>query len=135
MKAIRFFIAAVIAATMGSNSFAQGHDHSPMNMGHHSKMKMEQGTPATANSQTVKIKVSGNCGMCKERIEKAAGINGVSKAEWNNKTKILTLVYDPSVAKTDDIQKRIASAGHDTEKFKAKNEDYNKLPECCMYER
>jgi hypothetical protein len=35
--------------------------------------------------------------------------------------------------KMDDIQKAIAQIGHDTEKFKAPDEVYNKLPECCLY--
>ena len=34
--------------------------------------------------------------MCKSKIEKAAKIDGVSKAEWNVDTKVLTLAYNPS---------------------------------------
>lgn len=83
--------------------------------------------------KTETIKVSGNCGMCKTRIEKAAKLDGVSKADWNSDTKILTVTYNPSKVKNEDIQKKIAAVGHDTEKFKAEDEVYNKLHSCCKY--
>jgi hypothetical protein len=42
-----------------------------------------------AANKIEKIEVKGNCGMCEKRIEKAASaVNGVSKADWNNKTRI-----------------------------------------------
>ena len=118
MKTAKFFIAAVLAAVLGLNSFAQMHDHSKM-----------------AATKTETIKVFGNCDLCKTRIEKAAKLDGVSKAEWNKDTKVLTLVYDPSKMNSSDIQKKIAAAGHDTEKFKADNKAYGSLPKCCQYDR
>ena len=42
-------------------------------------------------AQSVKndtIKVWGNCGMCKTKIEKAAKAAGASTANWNEETKI-----------------------------------------------
>lgn len=118
MKTLKFIIAATLAVIFGTNSFAQMHDHSKMDM---------------TKSET--IKVWGNCGTCKARIEKAAKVDGVSSADWNKETKVLTLVYDPSKVKSDDIQKKIAAVGHDTEKFKADDKVYAKLPGCCQYER
>jgi hypothetical protein len=60
-------------------------------------------------------------------------MNGVSKADWNIRTKLLTLVYNPSKVKSADVQKKIAAAGHDTPKFKASDKAYNALPSCCKY--
>ena len=41
------------------------------------------------------MKVSGNCGMCKERIEKAAtAADGVESAVWDKETKKLTVTVD-----------------------------------------
>ena len=37
--------------------------------------------------------------------------------------------------KYEKIQKAIASVGHDTELYSAKEEDYNNLHSCCKYER
>lgn len=82
------------------------------------------------------FKVYGNCGMCKKRIEKAVtGIDGVKKAEWNEETKMITVTYDGHKIKLEDIHKKIASVGHDTEKFPADDAVYKKLPGCCKYDR
>ncbi len=89
----------------------------------------------TAASKTESIKVGGACEMCKARIEKAAKIEGVTKAEWNKETKNLSLIYNPSAVSSDDVQKRIAAVGHDTEKLRADDKVYDKLPACCHYER
>jgi hypothetical protein len=87
----------------------------------------------SANPKTETIKVQGACGMCKTRIEKTAKIEGVSKAEWDKTTKILTLVYDPAKVNSDDVQKKIAAVGHDTEKYTADQKVYDSLPGCCKY--
>jgi periplasmic mercuric ion binding protein len=106
MKTLKFFI-AIVALTISTLTFAA--------------------------AKTESIKVSGNCESCKARIEKAAKVDGVTKAEWNDKTKMLTLVYDPAKVKSDDVQKKIAAVGHDTPKFKATVAVYNALPGCCKY--
>jgi copper chaperone CopZ len=87
----------------------------------------------SATSKTETIKVSGNCDMCKARIEKAAKIDGVSKAEWSKTDKTLTASFDPSKTNIDAIAKKVAAAGHDTEKVKASDTAYDKLPGCCKY--
>jgi len=92
-------------------------------------------TSIFAQSKTDSFKVYGNCGMCKNRIEKASKLEGVTSAAWNVDTKIMTVTYDSSKVTGDDIQKKIAGVGHDTEKFTAKEEVYKKLPGCCLYDR
>jgi periplasmic mercuric ion binding protein len=84
---------------------------------------------------TTSFKVYGNCASCKKHIETAAHVPGVTKADWNKETKILTLVYDPSKVNTDDIQKRIAAVGYDTPKFRGDDKAYSQLDECCQYTR
>lgn len=81
------------------------------------------------------FKVSGNCDMCKTRIEKAAKIDGVKNAVWDEETHLLTVAFAPTKVSVDQIQQNIAKAGYDTEKFKAIETDYKKLPQCCQYER
>lgn len=85
--------------------------------------------------QTDSFKVYGNCEMCKERIEEAALQPGVRSAVWDVKTKQIKVVYDPAKIKNENIQQKIAAVGHDTEKQKAPAAVYDKLPECCQYER
>jgi mercuric ion binding protein len=87
------------------------------------------------DSKTETFKVYGNCGMCKKRIEKATAGEGITKADWNVDSKIMTVTFDPSKVTSEAIQKRIAAAGHDTEKQKAAEAVYNKLPGCCQYDR
>lgn len=108
MKTLKFFI-AIMALTISTVTFAAG------------------------ATKTETIKVSGVCEMCESKIEKAAKVPGVTKADWNEKTKILTLVYDASKVKSLDIQKKIAAVGYDTPKFKATAAVYNALPGCCKY--
>jgi len=83
--------------------------------------------------ETSEFKVYGVCGMCKTRIENAALIKGVKLAEWNKETQLIKVIYNPTKVTLDDIHKAIAEVGHDTEKVKAADEVYNKLPNCCAY--
>lgn len=98
-----------------------------------SPMAQSQNSSKVVATKTETIKVSGNCEMCKARIEKAAKVVGVNKADWNVKTKVLTLVYNPSKVKSEEVQKKIAAAGHDAGKFKADSKAYDALPGCCKY--
>lgn len=84
---------------------------------------------------TATFKVYGNCEMCKKRIETSLKKPSVKSAIWNVDTKIITVVYDPKSITVDDLHKSIASVGYDTEKVKASDKTYSKLPECCQYER
>lgn len=89
-----------------------------------------------AQAKTEKFEVKGNCGMCENRIEKAAkSVDGVSAADWNKETKMLELSFDESKTSVHKVQMAIAKAGHDTPMHKAKDEVYNALPGCCKYDR
>ena len=87
------------------------------------------------NPVTDTVKIYGNCGMCKTKIEKAANQNNVSKAEWNEETGIAIIFYDATKTSKDEILKKIAAVGYDSDLYKATNAVYNKLPGCCQYER
>jgi Cu(I)/Ag(I) efflux system membrane fusion protein len=80
------------------------------------------------------IRVSGNCEMCKDRIETAAkSVSGVMSAEWSAEKQMLHAEFDPAKTSSDAIQKAIAKVGHDTDKYKAPDNIYKELPECCLY--
>ena len=81
----------------------------------------------------VVFKVFGACEMCKDRIENTARIRGVKKAVWDVDSKMLSLVYNPSLASLEKIQNRIVAVGHDIDNKKAKEMVYNALPACCHY--
>ncbi len=87
-------------------------------------------------SKTEEFKVYGNCGMCEKRIEKAAkSVDGVTTADWDKDTKMLTVSYNPGEVEILDVHKAIAKVGHDTEKAEAEDKVYEGLPGCCQYER
>ena len=92
-------------------------------------------TAQLKNSKTETVKIYGNCGMCKKTIEKAANIKGIVIVDWNKDTKMATLTYDSTKTNQTEILKKIALAGYDSEKIKAKKEDYDNLPGCCQYDR
>ncbi len=93
------------------------------------------GTETGAQTET-QFEVRGLCDMCKERIEQAAkSVRGVSVADWNQETGLLKVSFDASNTSVDEIQQVIAGVGHDTPKYKAKDEVYDGLPDCCKYER
>ncbi len=88
------------------------------------------------NLHDIAFKVSGNCEMCKERIEKVTrSIAGVVSANWNAVNKMLEVTFRDNKTDKGTIEQAIADAGHDTELFKASDLAYNKLPECCRYDR
>lgn len=88
-----------------------------------------------AQAKTDSFKVYGNCGMCKKRIEKAVKVEGVTMADWDTETKIITVTYDATKITNNDLQQKIAAVGHDTEKYAADDKVYEKLPGCCLYDR
>jgi hypothetical protein len=109
MKAVRIFSIVAVLMAVTSISFAQ--------------------------TKTETFKVSGNCGMCKTNIEKAAKAAGASSATWNKETKSLMIKYSSSSTNTAKVQQKIAAAGYDNVGFKSTTEAYKKLHACCQYER
>lgn len=100
-----------------------------------SNMQMTMPAKKEENKHAM-INVSGNCDTCKARIEKAAkGVNGVVVADWNVKTKMLHLSYNPAMTSIDAISKAIAKVGHDTDLYKADQKTYDTLPACCKYRK
>ena len=108
-----------------------------------SMMNQESGKtttmPGDAESETLQhsmFGVSGNCEMCKERIETAAkSVSGVSSADWKASDKMLHVRFDALKTSTDAVQKAIAKVGYDTEKYKASDAVYKELPACCLYRK
>jgi mercuric ion binding protein len=82
------------------------------------------------------FKVSGNCEMCKQRIEKALKkVKGVTAADWNMQTHMVKVVYNPEITTIDKLHQAVANAGYDTDKAKSTDAKYKALPRCCQYTR
>ena len=79
-----------------------------------------------AQVKTEKFEAKGNCGMCENRIEKAAkSVDGVSAADWNKETKMLEVSLNESKTSVHKVQMAIAKVGHDTPMHKAKDEGFS----------
>lgn len=86
-------------------------------------------------AQSTTIKVYGNCGMCKDRIEQAAlSVIGVSSATWSSETEQLT-VQHASLFVESELHQKMTSIGHDTGQERADDSVYANLHSCCKYER
>ena len=81
------------------------------------------------------IKVWGNCGMCKKKIEKSAKSAGAITASWDAEKLELQMTYDEKETSSISIQQAIANAGYDTQDITADDKAYSKLSGCCKYER
>ncbi len=93
------------------------------------------GSAQTKNLKKVDVKVYGNCGMCKKTIEKAANEKGISKTVWNAETAMASITIDSTKTTIDEVLKKIAAVGYDSENFRAPNDVYENLHGCCQYDR
>ncbi|MGS4344895.1 efflux RND transporter periplasmic adaptor subunit [Myroides odoratus] len=100
---------------------------------------MNNDTPTIANTsdeEHAMFTVSGNCEMCKARIEKAAkSVAGVVSATWSPKDQLLHLNFDKTKTNQRKVSQAIAAAGHDTQLDQASDKTYDALPSCCLYSR
>ncbi|MBX9889069.1 MAG: DUF3347 domain-containing protein [Flavobacteriaceae bacterium] len=87
------------------------------------------------NAKAATVKIFGNCDICKASIEKAGNLKKIASVDWNKDTKMATITYDAKKTNEDEILKRIALAGYDNPKFLAPEDAYNKLSDCCQYDR
>ncbi|PZX93380.1 MULTISPECIES: DUF3347 domain-containing protein [Flavobacterium] len=87
------------------------------------------------NAKIESVKIYGNCGMCEAKIEKAGSLKNVANVDWNADTKMAVLSYDSKITSQDEILKRIALSGYDSDKFLAPDDTYSKLAGCCQYDR
>jgi hypothetical protein len=110
MKTLKIFSTAILVLLFAQLSFAQ-------------------------KIATETLNVSGECGMCKKKIEKAAKDAGATYAVWSTQTKVLTVRYNSLSTNLAKIQQKIAGVGYDTPDYKATDEAYNKLDKCCQYDR
>lgn len=89
---------------------------------------------ALAQTSEVTFWVNGVCGMCEKRIESAL-INspGVKFADWDIETLQVKVVYNSKKLSEQKLHEIVAGVGHDTQKVRAKDEDYAKVNGCCKY--
>lgn len=81
---------------------------------------------------TITIKTSAVCSMCKERIEnKMSFEKGVKAVNLDLKTKELTITYRPEKTTPEKLLTAVTKIGYDADDMPADIKAHNKLPECC----
>ena len=81
----------------------------------------------------ISIEVDGLCGMCEERIENAAYLPGVKKADWDRETHQLSLVFRNDKISQEEIIASINEVGHDVKDHFATDEQYANIHGCCRF--
>ena len=92
-------------------------------------------SPKKPTEKDAIVHVWGNGDKCKTTIDKAAMISGVSKADWDVNSKLLTLRIDTVQTSLDMVLNSVAKSGYDNEKFYADDYAYGALEPSCQYER
>jgi hypothetical protein len=62
-------------------------------------------------------------------------IKGIKHANWDISSNKILVIYDNNKASIENIHKKIASSGHNTQLEFASDSIYNSLPECCLYKK
>jgi len=102
----------------------------------HAMLHAVRVAPESDNPGEATFTVLGNCGMCKDRIERAAyTVRGVRSASWDQDAQKLTVKFRPDRASQEQIERAVAKAGHDTENFLTHDEIHANLHHCCIYKR
>jgi len=82
--------------------------------------------------ETITIKTSAVCGMCKERIENDMKFEkGVTAVNLDLKTKILTITYKTAKTNPEKLRVAVTKIGYDADDKLADAKAYDKLPPCC----
>jgi len=82
---------------------------------------------------TLVIKTSAQCELCKERIEKNLVYEpGIISANLDLETKDVSVVFKSHKINKEKIKEVISNAGYDADDLKADEKAYNKLPLCCQ---
>ena len=83
-------------------------------------------------TETIEVKTSAVCGMCKSTIEKSLSKEvGVTKSKLDVKTKVISVSYDPAKTSPEKIKKAITLSGYDADNMPADSTAYSKLHDCC----
>ncbi len=93
----------------------------------------QKSSPSDNRFETVSIKTSAVCGMCKERLEKNLAFEkGVRSVSLDDKTKIITIEYRKGRNNKENLKKAITKIGYDADDLPADQKAHDRLPACCQ---
>ncbi|PCJ85576.1 MAG: MerP protein [Flavobacteriales bacterium] len=87
---------------------------------------------AQKKTESIEIKTSAQCGMCKKKIEDNVSFaKGVKTAVLDMETKMLTVNYKTAKTTPEKIREAVSKLGYDADNVVADAEVYQNLPACC----
>ncbi|AHJ96758.1 heavy-metal-associated domain-containing protein [Hymenobacter swuensis] len=115
MKFFPSFLLALSLLVSSTGAFAQG--------------KPKAKGPAT---ETLQVKTSAVCDMCKARLEKSLAYEkGVQAAILDVPSQVLTVTYRPDKTTPTALRTAVQQTGYDADKQTADARAYDRLPDCC----
>lgn len=82
---------------------------------------------------TVEIKTSAVCNMCKDRLEHDMAFEkGVKSVELDIDTKVLTITYKTNKTNKEELKMAVTKIGYDADDLMADQKAHDRLPECCQ---
>jgi cation transport ATPase len=93
----------------------------------------QQETSSTKDGmETLQIKTSAVCEMCKETLEKTMAYEkGVKSSALDVDSKVLTVTYNPKKTSPEKIKLAITKVGYDADDLHADAKAYENLDICC----
>ncbi|RAU81657.1 heavy-metal-associated domain-containing protein [Pontibacter arcticus] len=92
-------------------------------------------TTKKSTDETIQVKTSSVCNMCKKSLEKAMAYEkGVKSSSLDVNSQVLTVVFDSRKTNADNIRKTVNATGYDADDKPADARAYNKLDDCCKKE-
>lgn len=86
----------------------------------------------SGSKETITIQTNAECGQCKEKIEgKLNYTKGITFAELDIPTKVLTVKYKTQKISPDEIRTIVSQIGYDADDVKADPTAQENLPKCC----
>lgn len=82
---------------------------------------------------TVEIKTSAVCEMCKERLEHDMAFEkGVKSVDLNSESKVLTIIFKPNKTNKEELKIAVTKIGYDADELTADQKAHDRLPACCQ---
>lgn len=91
------------------------------------------GVASAQSNDTLTVKSTTVCGMCKATIEKAMAYEkGVVNSDVDYRAQTVTVIYNPKKTDAEKIKKAITMTGYAADDIPADEKAYKRLRDCCQ---
>jgi copper chaperone CopZ len=91
------------------------------------------GIASAQGNDTLTVKTTTVCPMCKATIEKAMAYEkGVATSNVDYAAQTVTVIYNPKKTNPEKIKKAITMTGYAADEMPADEKAYNRLEGCCQ---